>query len=169
MEIIQCTSDNAQTLATIVSTSWYVAYGDILSPDMLEADSTKRHIELLGGFYANGLQNNWFEAFFIMETNTRIGSCIVGKSKDADAAFDVAEILGIYILNEYRYKGFGSQALTFIEDRLRRQNYKNVNLWILAGTRAITFYRRHGYKPDGTTRDAVLGNEIMEIRLSKTL
>lgn len=170
MKIIKCSVYNARALAMIVFNAWQELYGDILSPGILKADSTKRHIELLESFYAAGLQNNWFEAFFIVEAHSRIGCCIIGQSKDADADFDVAEILGLYINGDSRYKSFDSKALTFIEDRLRQQHYRKIKLWMLSGNmRPITFYRKYGYKPDGATRVAVLGDENMEIRFAKTL
>lgn len=170
MEFIQCKFDNAQTLATVVSTAWSAPDGDILSSGMPADDSAKQYAELLEGFYANGLLNNWFEAFFIVETSIRIGCCIAGRSKDADADFDVAEILGLYIIADYRCKSFGSKALSFIEARLRQQNYSKIKLWMLSDNmQPINFYRGHGYKLDGAKRKAVLGNEIMEIRFAKTL
>lgn len=170
MEIIQCTSDDAQALAIVVATTWQTAYDDVLPSGVLNADSTRLRIEHLGYFYANGLQNNWFEAFFMVENGMNIGCCMIGQSRDADADLSIAEILGIYIIGGYRYKGYGTQALAFIEDRLKTQRYQRISLWVLEGNlRPIKFYRKHGYEQDGGLRSAVLGDDIMELRLTKEL
>lgn len=170
MEIKQCTPDDAQALAIVVATTWQTAYDDVLPPSVLDADSTRLRIEHLGYFYANGLQNSWFEGFFIVENSANIGCFMTGHSRDADADLSVAEILGIYIIGGYRHQGFGTQALAFIEDRLRLQGYKRVTLWVLEDNeRPIRFYRKHGYQPDGALRSAVLGNSIVELRFAKTL
>lgn len=170
MEIKQCTPDDAQTLAIVVATTWQTAYDDVLPPDMLNADSTQLRIEHLGHFYANGLRNNWLEAFFIVENSINIGCFMTAQSRDADADLSVAEIIGIYIIGGYRHKSYGTKALAFIEDRLREQNYKRISLWVLeSNLRPIKFYCKHGYEQDGAVRSVVLDDNIIELRFSKEI
>lgn len=170
MEIKQCTANDAQQLARVVATTWQTAYDGIFPPSVIDAESTRLRIEHLGFYYANGFQNNWFEAFLLEEDADDIGGFLMGPSKDQDADLSVAEIMGIYIVGGYRYQGRGSQALQFIEDRLRQQRYKRATLWVLEDNdRPIKFYRKHGYEPDGATRSVALSNQLAELRFAKTL
>jgi ribosomal protein S18 acetylase RimI-like enzyme len=42
-----------------------------------------------------------------------------------------------------------------------------VSLWVLEGNeRAVRFYRRHGFVPDGATKPEVIGDaDVVELRL----
>lgn len=170
MEIKQCTAENAQELALVVATTWQTAYDGILPPSVIDTERTRLRIEHLGFYYANGLQNNWFEAFLMEENAINIGGFIMGPSKDQDADLSVAEIMGIYIVGGYRHQGYGSLALQFIEARLREQRYTNATLWVLEDNeRPIKFYRKHGYEQDGATRSVAISGNLQELRFTKAL
>ena len=62
----------------------------------------------------------------------------------SNSAENKLEISSIYILEEYRGKGFGTQALDFIKKISAQQT---IFLWVLEkNEKAIAFYEKTGFK-----------------------
>jgi pimeloyl-ACP methyl ester carboxylesterase/ribosomal protein S18 acetylase RimI-like enzyme len=58
----------------------------------------------------------------------------------------------IFISQEYRQKGVGSQVMKFIEDYLKRKNFKSIHLIVFKrNIKAQQYYLRNGFR----TRDAI--------------
>jgi len=88
------------------------------------------------------------------------GDQIVGfvagiRSKDDDVGDNVGEIDRIYLHPSVWGKGHGTRLLQWCEDSLRKKRFSLAKLWVFeANERARRFYERHGYKPDGKTKEA---------------
>ena len=71
----------------------------------------------------------------------------------------------LYILEEYRGRGFGRQAVEFWENEMRQQGYHTFMTSTQADEYAQHFYFRLGYEAAGGFR---LGNDPYEIIFSKS-
>ena len=71
----------------------------------------------------------------------------------------------LYILEEYRGKGFGRQVVEFWENEMRQQGYHTFMTSTQADEYAQHFYFRLGYEAAGGFR---LGNDPYEIIFSKS-
>ena len=72
------------------------------------------------------------------------------------------EIESIYILDEYRGKGFGRQFIDFIKT-YRPQ--ADIFLWVLeVNTNARRFYENNGFVMSGESRTIKRGTEFVQLR-----
>ena len=72
----------------------------------------------------------------------------------------------LYLLEDYRGKGYGTQLVDFWEKEMRSRQYKTVMTSTQSNEQAQFFYRRNGYADCGAL---LLSNEPLEIILSKSL
>ncbi len=70
----------------------------------------------------------------------------------------------LYIVKEYRNKGYGKKLVCFWEERLKEKGYKNFMTSTQSDEEAQHFYRNLGYKDIG---GFVLPNEPFELILLK--
>jgi predicted GNAT family N-acyltransferase len=68
------------------------------------------------------------------------------------------------VLAEFRGRGLGGELLEWLVRQARRQGLKNVHLH--AQVRALDFYLRHGFEPEGAIFDEV---GILHQRMSRQL
>lgn len=170
MQIRKCTPDDAPLLACIVTDTWQTAYNGILPDNLIDAESLKSRREHLCFYFGRGLGNRWFESFLLTVGNTPAGCFTVCQSKDPDAGADMAELLSIYILAESRYAGHGTKCMNFMTTHLKEQGYKKLAVWMLYNNLStITFFEKHGFTPDGMTRNVVLGDGLQDHRYVKGL
>lgn len=170
MQIRQCSPADAAILAAIVTDTWQTAYNGILPNNLINAESLKTRREHLCFYFKSGLSNKWFESFLLTVNGTPAGCCTLSRSKDPDADMTVAELLGIYIVTEFRYTGYGTKCMNFITEYLKKQGYQKLTVWMLYNNvSTITFFERHSFISDGVTRDVVLGDELRDQRYVKEL
>ena len=72
----------------------------------------------------------------------------------------------LYILEDYRNKGYGQQLMNYWEEEMLKMNYKRVLTSTLSNEGAQFFYRKNGYIDCGSL---LLPNEPLEIILLKNL
>lgn len=72
----------------------------------------------------------------------------------------------LYLLEDHRGKGYGSQLVRFWEEEMRKSNYKIVLTSTLSNERAQFFYRKIGYRDCGSL---LMSDEPLEIIMSKNL
>ena len=72
----------------------------------------------------------------------------------------------LFILDQYRGKGYGKQLLNYWEAEMRKNNYHMVMTSTLSSEQAQFFYRKNGYIDCGSL---LLPDEPLEIILRKNL
>ncbi len=81
-----------------------------------------------------------------------------------DALSEAGEIYAIYILEAYYGRRVGYALMTAAVERL--SEYEKIAVWVLEGNqRAIRFYQRYGFLPDGTRKQITLGTANTEVRM----
>ena len=135
--------------------SWHEAYQQIVAKSYLEKLTLKKCEEIAH----SGIDKNWIAK----DGEDVVGFITFGNCRDEDLE-DAAEIFAIYVLEAYYGKGVGSllmeKALEKLSDR------KKIALWVFKeNPRAIAFYRRFGFMPDGEERIFLLDEPADTIRM----
>ncbi len=89
----------------------------------------------------------------------------VGYGADRDHTLaECGEIYGIYVLAEYHGTKVGYELMNAALEMLAE--YQRIVLWVLKGNdRAIRFYKRYGFRFDGTEKQVLLGTPNTELRM----
>lgn len=86
------------------------------------------------------------------------------RDKDVDATM-TAELQAIYVAPESWAHGIGHDLCEHVMSRLYCNGFAAVLLWVLSdNSRAIRFYERAGFMPDGTSKTATMGHELSATR-----
>jgi ribosomal protein S18 acetylase RimI-like enzyme len=95
-----------------------------------------------------------------------VGFVCVRTSADKDADPTVGEIDACYVLPSAWGTGVGHNLLSAAIDHLSRAGFTEATLWTeQRNERALRFYRRAAWAPDGTKRRHTFhGAELLEIR-----
>ena len=72
----------------------------------------------------------------------------------------------LFLAEDERGKGYGTQLIQFWEEEMRRQQHRSVMISTRSDKQAQFFYRKHGYVDCGAL---LLHGEPLEILLSKRL
>lgn len=137
--------------------SWQEAYQGLIDPAYLNGTMTletcvKRAYE-------------WPDGVLAAKDGPRvIGFAGYGPYRD-DALPGTGELYALYVLKEYYGKeGAGPALLHAVLARLA--GYPRVALWVLKGNaRAIRFYQKHGFAPDGAEQSISLGRPATVLRM----
>ena len=136
--------------------SWHESYSDIVDAEYLNTQVTLEKCERTAKKYPDNI--------FIAKDGERVvGFAAYGKYRGEDLS-DCGEVFAIYVLQEYQKRKIGYALMRAAMDRL--QEYKKVALWVFKDNqKAIGFYKRFGFVPDGTENVFTLGTELTEIRM----
>ena len=98
------------------------------------------------------------------------GFATTGPARDDDAQ-PGGELFAIYVDPDHWGTGAGRMLMTDARQRLAREGYRNAALWVLVDNqRAISFYQRDGWQPDGSRRiEHVWGVPADEVRYRRPL
>ena len=85
---------------------------------------------------------------FVAEERGRIVGCAWGGPEESGDPIYGAELLGLYLLRDYRGRGLGRRLLGAAVEALRAQGHPNLLLWALADNMAARgFYTALGGEP----------------------
>ena len=154
--------EDATEIARIQVQTWRVAYAGIAPADYLAGLSEEKRTLSWRQQLADG--KTLILVFF--ENNEMAGWISGGRCRDADVT-DESEVYAIYVSPRYWGRRIGRQLMARFEEQLPAT--PRIYLWVLgANRRALMFYNKMGYAPDGTAKDIKLGDAILpEIRLVK--
>ncbi len=82
------------------------------------------------------------------------GYCYVAApSLEADLGPDVADLVAMYVDPDHWREGVGNALMDAAFERLAELSYEEAVLWTFKENgRAIAFYERHGWRPDGSEK-----------------
>ena len=82
-----------------------------------------------------------------------VGFATAAPSPDEDVRGKAGELDRLYLHPVAIGKGHGNTLMQWCEETLASQGFKTIKLWVFeVNERARRFYTRHGYKPDGCTK-----------------
>jgi ribosomal protein S18 acetylase RimI-like enzyme len=160
--IRKATYEDATAIARVHVGTWRTAYAGIVSDDYLASLSEAKRITS----WQQQLRDGRTIILVAEENKEIIGFVSAGRSRNHDGADD-SEIYAIYVLARYAGRGVGSSLLAAMEDSLPLS--PTTTLWVLRDNpRAIQFYERFGYRPDGAQKEIRLGAQVFwEVRYRK--
>jgi ribosomal protein S18 acetylase RimI-like enzyme len=131
---------------------WRAGYRDIVAPDRLADLPEERWRHEVGV----GLRRPVGDAFtYVAEiAGGFAGYCYVAApSRESDLGPGTAELVAMYVDPGHWREGAGNALMEAALQRLGGLPYEDAVLWTFKENgRAIGFYERHGWKPDGTEK-----------------
>ncbi len=101
-----------------------------------------------------------------------VGFASSSDARDEDVPPGTVELQSIYLLEPFLGKAIGHALLEEAERAWRSDGFRVAVLWVLASNdRSRTFYVRHGWVADGSTKMQQLGSgaEAAVVRYTKLL
>ena len=154
--------NDAESIAFIHVLAWQHAYINIFPTEFLANLS----VEARTAAWQQLLVENQNTTIVKELDGGIVGWASGGVSRDADA-IDELEVHAIYVLPDYWGRGIGTE-LMYGMDTIFSPHLKQT-LWVLReNRRAIRFYQKLGYEPDGMHNELERGGvKQQEIRLRK--
>lgn len=161
--------EDARAIAEVHVASWVEAYGDIL--DLRQGDP-RIDVDERERTWQDRIPRVGAEGFrtWVADQGDRIaGFAFTQPTEDAGLnPLEIAELVALYLHPDHFGRGVGKALLDRAVAGIRSQGFLQATLWVLEeNARAIHFYRREGWKPDGT-RDTcyrVLNAPALRFRL----
>ena len=156
MKIIEADVVDADLVGYIHSTAWKQAYMEMFPMEYLEADTPDiRAREFIESYKDKGIHY-----YLIYEDEMVIGivKVILKENK-------VCEISSLYILAEYRNKGYGKQVVAYLRNVFRQEK---IYLWVLEeNVKARRFYENNGFNLTGKTKEINRGEYFTQLQYMK--
>lgn len=135
--------------------SWQETYPGLIDPDYLAKHTLDRCI---------AAAHRWRDGLYVAKDGDKvIGFVGCGPYRD-DTLPGHGEVYALYVLAAYHGQKVGYRLMRTALDRL--QAYDRVAVWVLRGNdRAIRFYEKCGFHPDGTEAAIMLGTPNTELRM----
>lgn len=143
--------------------------------DVVLKESTLDMIRKATGKDLDFLKKDVHISSLILKENIERGYVYIIETKDGTSIgwlrynlfWDNTPFLNmLYVLEEYRDKGYGSLALTYWEEEMKKQGFKEFMTSTLVHESAIHFYLKHGYEAVGGFHPSLSEYEII---LKKTI
>ena len=159
MTIRDATVADAEPLARVQVASWRDAFRGILPDEYLdEAVSVDERIE------------DWRDFLAVLEADRFV---LVAEDERGVVAFADAgrvgdergELFALHVRPDRRGEGLGKTLLEAVVERFSAAEYRDAELWVLTdNVRARRFYEREGWSLEGSTKAALPGTTVEEIR-----
>ena len=157
---------DAETLARIHCDSWAAAYRGLM-PEAFLAEWTDPAMRT--ELWRSRLSTGDGEHFLCLSDGQAAGFFSLAAPDD-DLEGTVRELRAIYLLPDWWGRGIGGAAMEFILSHARAQGYTALSLWVLRdNARAVRFYRRHGFSPDGQAKTLAAEAPVLVERYLKRL
>ena len=142
----QARVDDAKAMARIHVQSWQETYRGLMADEILDRPG---FVERRERFWASALGDERYSAnrVAIAERDGEpVGIAMAGPAEDADAHWPV-QLHVLYVLAADHGAGAGHSLITAVTGN------DDAALWVAdPNPRAQAFYRKHGFRPDGTRK-----------------
>ncbi len=149
------TEEELRGKAYVHCKAWHEAYTGLIPASYLDTVTPEKCLRI-----ALRWPDNLLAA---VDGDRVIGFAGFGAYRD-DSLRDTGEVYALYVLRDYYGTGAGRLLM---EEALRRlRGYSAAALWVLRDNRrAVRFYEKCGFTPDGTEQTVELGAPLCEIRM----
>jgi len=148
------TDDEIRGKGCVHYKAWQQAYTGLVDQSCLDKMSVEKCVLIA---------YKWPDNLLVAKDGERVvGFVGYGDCRNDDMK-DAGEVFALYVLAEYYGKGVGRALMDAALDLLPQDR---VAVWVLQGNkRAIRFYEKCGFRPDGKSDTKILGSPITEIRM----
>ena len=148
----EATAEDTEAIVSVTVAGWREGYRDIVAPEKLADLPVERWRHEVGV----GLRRPVGDAFtYVAEIDGEFaGYCYcAAPSRDSDTGPEVAEVVAMYVEPDHWRAGAGTALMEASLERLSGLPYDEAVLWTFKENgRAISFYERHGWRPDGVEK-----------------
>jgi ribosomal protein S18 acetylase RimI-like enzyme len=141
---------DARALAEIYIATLRDAFGGVMPADFQHETDVAARQEKIRNSIATGAC-----AWLVCAVEDEIAAyCSLSAPRDEDLPPDHGEIAVFGTMSAHRRKGHGDALMDAVRHEAARRGWRVLVLWVVAeNTAARAFYEKHGFRPDGTTRD----------------
>ncbi len=151
-------------MVKIHTAAWERAYGGFMDGDFIRRKNLTRRAKWEGI-----LSEPQSKHYIIRNNGTAVGMVSVDLPREGDDG-KTYEIFGLYLLPEHEGKGYGREAVSFAEEKIRSMGYETAALWVLEPNwNARGFWERLGYTSDGEEKMSYYDRPIKLIRYTKKI
>jgi len=135
--------------------SWQETYASLVDAEYLRGVTEEKCVKIA---------REWPDNLLVAKDGERvIGFVGYGPYRD-DTLPGCGEVYALYVLADYHGQRVGYELINAAFEKLAA--FQNIALWVLKGNeKAIRFYQRYGFHPDGVEQEILLGTPNTEIRM----
>lgn len=167
MEIRPAVPEDAMAVAQVHVRSWQAAYRGLMPDAYLDA---LRPEDRSGRYDFTHVDPAKPYTQVAVADGQIVGFATTMPTRDETLA-GYGELCALYIQPDHWRRGIGAQLSAAADERMLQLDLRDALLWVLAGnTRADSFYRAHGWQPDGACkREEMWGVRVEEQRYLRRL
>ena len=148
----RATVEDARSIATIRVETWRAAYQGLIADEVLDRLDIDRETERRVTHWDDRHADPQATELIAEVDGEAVGWAAAGPSRDGETP-EWGEVYAIYALPGHWSTGVGHALMLGAERFLRSAGFRRAHLWYLDGNeRAASFYERHGWIEDGTTK-----------------
>ncbi|MBV8326304.1 GNAT family N-acetyltransferase [Chryseobacterium sp.] len=140
MKLIQATDKDIPLIQELARRSWKNAYADILSDEQMEYMLSEMYSEKE---ITGHLQNSNYHYYLIQDENNSSFEGFIGYEHNYENR--TTKLHRIYLVPESKGKGFGKEALVFLNRKVSENNNDRIILNVNKYNSARSFYESQGY------------------------
>ena len=138
----QARFEDAEAIAKVHMKAWKESYVGLIEQEYLDAISFNDRLTLRKKILTTNIHG--FFNLVVLHNEEIIGFCDAGPCSSKSIGYK-GEIYAIYLLNEYKHSGIGSELIQKTKEHLLEQQMTPFIVWTLADNKkACQFYKKHG-------------------------
>ena len=139
IEFRKATETDIQLLRELAQKSWKSAYANILSAEQIDYMLAEMYSEKE---ISTQLQNSNYHYYFILDNEIPAG--FIGFELNYEK--DTTKLHRIYLLEEFKGKGFGKKGLNFLKEKVKENVNHRIILNVNKNNPAVKIYESQGFK-----------------------
>ncbi|MGW3244619.1 N-acetyltransferase family protein [Streptomyces sp. NPDC001070] len=163
------TRDDIDAVSAIRVRGWQAAYAGIVPRSYLDAMNVETDADRRREWFDTG--NKRVDNLVATDGDEVTGWAAVGPYRGEPDDARVGELYAIYIRPDRLGQGTGRALMDAVRARAGERGFRSMRLWVLADNeRALRFYRRSGFAPDGADQIEMYdGVPLKELRYASDL
>jgi GNAT superfamily N-acetyltransferase len=166
VEITSALQKDAKTMGKIMAACWKQAYRGIIPDSYLRTVTAQSRAKR---FCADIPLYPERAYWMICADGKPAGVIILAPCEDNELP-DTGEIMAMYLLRPYWRTGLAQKVIGRALEWMRDKGFRQAVLWVLEdNARALKFYRKCGFAPDGVKQVITLEAPLLAIRCRRAL
>lgn len=156
MTIREATPEDAGGISRVRVDTWRSAYAGLVPRAHLDSLKYEEKEQFFRQLILSGK-----ESFFVAEQEPGqvIGFASCGPEREGDPVYR-GEMYAIYVLEAYQRQGIGHMLTMAIAEKLLRDGYTSMLVWVLAANKYSHFYECLGGKKIGSRKYEIAGSML---------
>ncbi len=135
--------DDCSAISKVVTTAWNETYKGLVPDDFLKELYTNEELRSINSY--NNFDENNNHVFVLEIDNKVVGFVNVGPTEEKEYP-NCGELYAIYIINEYKRKGYGKKLFQAGIKELKKMGFNQMIIGCLDGNPSNEFYKHLGGK-----------------------